>query len=127
VNGGPITVVQSKNEIQRGDNVVAVVNSNDERLSGAAALVSGGVMFYDKEYLDIKYPTIPAHEYGHWMGHLDSWMRLSRDKREIMYNKKDALQNNYPVPNEFKRSRSNPGLTAPKSKDLRPSKSKKDE
>jgi len=113
----PITVVTDKDQINKGDNIIALVNTNDYRIPGADASVpnlGSGIMYVDKN--EISQPSLPAHEFGHW-GHLNDLL-LGGNKEKIMYNKSDRKGNNYPEANEYKSIKGSGGVSNPRVLDL---------
>lgn len=118
--GEPITVAQGKQDVLRGDNVFAIVKTDDPRIKDANASVpgiGGGIMYIDKN--EITQQSLPAHEFGHW-GHLGDLLFGSEEN--IMYNKPDRKDNNFPELNEYIKISGSQGVTNTRTVDLNQSK-----
>lgn len=105
----PITVAESPTKINNGDQVFAVVNSEDKRLDGAEgrAPLHGAVMYLSLDDRESK--NLTPHEAGHWGGLKDIKGRTDEEwnnqPTHIMFNSRyrdESKTTEYPHADEYK-------------------------
>jgi len=123
-----ISVITSPDKVEKGDNIIAIVDEKDPRLGGAGGTISdpssggkgimfvsnGMVNFFDGRKLNTteyyRHSNVVPHEAGHWMGLPDNYI----DNDRLMYNRNDSYDNpnNSPTFNELKKIEKNSGFVA---------------
>ncbi|MFX3626075.1 MAG: RHS repeat-associated core domain-containing protein [bacterium] len=102
----PIEVVTDKGELKKGDNIIAIIDDGDRRIGSSGGRVPEGSssIMYINDFHSLgseSFRDVTAHEFGHWLGLPDNKF----NEELIMFNiKGKILPNNYPEPNEYKRT-----------------------